>query len=38
MPANIQNKNAQVLIDQSQKGLSANLILAQISGSNDLNH
>jgi hypothetical protein len=23
MPANIQNKNAQVLIDQSQKGLSA---------------
>ena len=35
MPANIQNKNAQVLIDQSQKGLSANLILAQISGSND---
>ena len=35
MPADIRDKNAQVLIEKSQKGLSANLILAQISGSND---
>ncbi|WP_162262093.1 MMPL family transporter [Bathymodiolus septemdierum thioautotrophic gill symbiont] len=34
LPSNIQDKNSQVLIEQSQKGASANLILVQILESN----
>jgi len=37
MPSNVQDKNVKILIDQSQKGSFANLILVQISESDDEN-
>jgi len=37
MPNNVQDKNVKILIDQSQKGPFSNLILVQISESNDEN-
>lgn len=37
MPSNVQDKSSKILIDQSQKGPSANLVLVQISGSNNKN-
>ncbi|WP_428095704.1 MMPL family transporter [Candidatus Thioglobus sp.] len=37
MPNNVQDKNVKILIDRSQKGPFANLVLVQISESNDEN-
>ena len=37
MPSNAQDKSVKILIDQSQKGLLANLVLVQISESNEEN-
>ncbi|HIC40735.1 MAG TPA: hypothetical protein EYO74_04955 [Piscirickettsiaceae bacterium] len=37
MPSNVQDKNVEILINQSQKGAFANLVLVQISDSDDKN-